>query len=153
MDDPDLGGKAMRTFALAVALLAVTGLARAEDDDPEPPRSSAVLQKLKGKWVSVRRIIGGESMEYTQIGYSFEKDKGTYSTARGKRVQEMTYKIDKNRPDVIEITRATAKAPTTYFFKIENGELYLAPARFKNAKAKPDFSGTNGTVMILKKEK
>jgi hypothetical protein len=142
----------MRRFVLLVALLAVVGLARA-DDDPEPPGGSAALRKLQGKWVSVRRIIGGQEVAYTAATYSFTKDKGTYTTGSGKLVRSLTLKVDKSRRDVIEITRENAKAPTRYFFKIEKGELYLALARFKDAKAKPDFSGNAGSVLIFKKEK
>jgi hypothetical protein len=145
--------EAMRTFALAVALLAVAGLARADDDDPEPP-GSASLRKLMGKWVSVRRIAKGEEMAYTQLSYAFEKDKVTSSSGNGKLVRTMTLKVDKKRSDVIEMTGENVKVKTTrFFFKIEKGELFLTPTRSTDPKAKPDFTGGTGTVMILKKEK
>jgi uncharacterized protein (TIGR03067 family) len=146
-------GEAMRTFALLVALLAVAGLARADDDDPEPPRGTAALRKLTGKWNSVRMILKGNERNYTSASYSFTKDKVTYTAGNGKLMRTMTFKPDKKRPDVLEMTPENAKVPTRYFFKIEKGELYLLPDRSNDPKTKPDFSGTTMPVMILKKEK
>jgi len=144
----------MRTFALAVALLALAGPARAQDDDPEPPGGAAALRKLKGTWNSVRRISKGQEIAYTLISYAFEKDKVTYTAGKGKLVRTMSLKVDKKRPDVIELTQENAKVATMrYFFKVEKGELYLVPDRSNDPKAKPDFSGNTTMVMVLKKEK
>jgi len=142
----------MRTFALTVSLLALVGFAFA-DDDPEPPSGS--LHKLQGTWNSVRRIAKGEEMAYTQISYTFEKNKVTYTAGKGKLTRTMTVKTDKKRPDALEMTQDNVKggAPMRYFFKIEKGELYLSPVRAGVADPKPDFSGNNGPVLILTREK
>jgi uncharacterized protein (TIGR03067 family) len=142
----------MRTFALTVALLAVAGLARAEDD-PEPPGgSSAALRKLAGTWNAVRVISQGVEQPYDLTSYSFEKDKVINTLGRGKISRTLTLKLDKKRPDVIELTPENSKT-TRFFFKIEKGELYLMPDRTNDPKAKPDFSGKTTAVIILKKEK
>jgi hypothetical protein len=143
----------MRTFALTVALLAVAGLARADDDDPEPPGgSSAALRKLKGTWISVRMIMKGKEGAYTSASYAFEKDKVTYTFGKGVTGRAMTLQADKKRRDVILMTPDKG-VTLRFFFKIEKGELYLTPAP-ADAKAKADFSGKERTaVIILKKEK
>jgi len=138
----------MRTFALTVLLLALTGFAFA-DDDPEPPAAS--LRKLQGTWNSVRRIIGGEEMPYTQVTYAFEKDKATHTLGSGKQ-RTLTVKADRKRSDVIEMTPDKGKT-ARYFFKIEKGELYLTPTRSTDPNVKPDFSGAKGTVIIYQRAK
>jgi hypothetical protein len=145
----------MRTFALAVALLALTAQVRADDVDPEPPGGSAVLRKLQGKWESVRRIVKGEEQAYTRASYHFEKDKVAYSLGKGK-TKETTLRVDTKRPDLFALTHADSKFNAArYYFKVENGELYLVPAVFAKPKGKdgPDFSGKEAPVIIFKKTK
>jgi hypothetical protein len=144
--------KAMRTFALLVGLLAVAGLARADDNDPEPPSGSAAMRKITGTWNSVRMISKGKDRDYALASYTFAKDKGSYTMGKGKLVRTFTLKPDRKRPDVLEMTLENAKVPTRYFFKIEKGELYLVPDRSNDPKAKPDFSGMTTPVLVLKKE-
>ena len=142
----------MRTFALTVSLLALTGFARADEDDPEP--SSGSLHKLQGTWNSVRRITKKGTLRNTSTSYTFAKDKVTMTGGKGKLMRTMTVKADRKRRDVIEMTQENVKGVTTrYFFKIEKGELYLLPDRSGDPKAKADFSGEAGTVMIFEREK
>lgn len=143
-------GNVMRTIAMSVALLALTGLARADDDDPEPPRGAA-FRKLQGTWTSVRIIMKGEEVARTTISYKFTKDKVVYTLTKGK-TKDMTLKVDRKRHDLIEMSPDQGKT-LRFFFKIEKGELYLTPAPSDDPKVKPDFSGKAGSVLILKQEK
>jgi uncharacterized protein (TIGR03067 family) len=143
-------GDAMRTFALTVALLALAGFTRADDTDPEPPGAS--LRRLQGTWKTVRILVKGRERE-DNTTYTFDKDQVTYafsdSNSKGGSYK-MTVKVDRERPDLIEMKR-NGGPPTRCFFKIDQGELYLVPAR--SPKAKPDFTGKTAPVRVLKREK
>jgi uncharacterized protein (TIGR03067 family) len=143
----------MRTFALVVALLAVTDIARAEDIDPEPSGTAATLKKLKGTWNSVRIISGGMESPYARLSYTFDGEKATYRTIGPKKglEREMTLKLDKNRKDSLELTYRTST--TKYHFKIEKDELFLVPDTRNDPKAKPDFTGNTNSVIVYKQEK
>jgi hypothetical protein len=141
--------EAMRRFALTVLLLVLVGFAFAEDD-PEPPATP--LRKLQGTWTSVRRIAKGVEMAYTQITFTFDKDKVTSNLDFFDKDKVTSVKTDRKRPDLLEMTQD--QRPTRrFFFKVEKGELYLAQDRTNDPKAKPDFSGQTELVMILKREK
>ena len=71
----------MRTIALLVGLLAVAGLARA-DDDPEPPSGSTAQRQLKGKWNSVKMLAKGAERPFDSVSYAFEKGKVTYAVGK-----------------------------------------------------------------------
>lgn len=144
-------GDAMRTFALCVALLCLAGMAGAADD-PEPP--GAALRRLQGKWKTVRILTRGQERR-DDATYAFEKDQVIYvfGDAQSKGGSyKMTVKADKSRPDLIEMKRGGGRG-TYYWFKIEKGELYLAPAQAIGEKENPDFSGKRGMVRVLKREK
>jgi uncharacterized protein (TIGR03067 family) len=140
----------MRTFALTVAVLAVASLARAEDD-PEPPGSG--LRRLRGTWKMVRVLVKGKERT-SDATYTFEKDRAIYTfgdkDSKGG-TYTMTLKADKDRPNVIEMRRQGGP-PMRYFFKIENGELYLVQIRSSDPKVKPDYSGKGAPVRVLKRE-
>lgn len=141
----------MRTLALAVALLTAWGLtASADDVDPEPP-AGANLSKLRGKWVSVRKISGGKESAYENVStYTFERDKVRYQWT--KHDYSMKVEIDKKRPFSMTMTKENTP-PKKFFFKIEKGELYLTTDRTNDPKANADFSGKSGMVFIYKREK
>jgi hypothetical protein len=142
----------MRTFALTVALLAVAGLARADDVDPEPP-GGGPFGKLQGKWQSVRRIVKGRESESAQASYEFKNDKVTYTLGKG-RPRTMTLKADKKRSDLFSMAEENARFNSgRYYFKIENGELYLVPAVWAKSDDKIDFSGKTAPVTIFKRTK
>src|SRR5690242_14795750 len=126
--DAEPRGIAMRTFALAVALLTVAASCRADDVDPEPPGGAAALRKLQGEWQSVRRVFNGKETNYPNATYTFKKDKVTYALGKGTP-REMKLKPDSKRPDAFALDQGNAKLMSAphYFFKIEKGELYLMP--------------------------
>ena len=140
----------MRTIALAMALLAVTSLARADDVDPEPPASG--LRQLQGKWESVRRLSLGKEDAFTTTSYLFEKDKVTarYGTKTKQTTQIRTYEIDSKRRAILMTYNGVTRR---HFYKFQKGELYLTIDRSKDDDVKPDFSGQTTTVLILKKVK
>jgi hypothetical protein len=145
----------MRTFALALALLALTSLTRADDVDPEPPGQG--VRQLLGKWESTKNVSKGVERPFTTTSYHFERDKVTCKYgAKSQTTQERTYKIDARRRAVLMTYHGTTR---THFYKIEKGELYLSIDRSKDPDAKkdpnvkPDFTGKTTPVLILKKVK
>ena len=132
--------------ALTLCLLGASQ-ARA-DDDPEPPRGA--LRKLQGAWKNRAVLVQGKERE-ADATYLFAKDKVTYSfgTKGGKR--EMTLVPDKKRKDLIQMKEERGRS-LRYFSKFEKGELFLVPVRPDDADPKPDFSGNNAPVLILKRE-
>jgi len=145
----------MRTFALMAAMLALAGITRAEDTDPEPPGNTASLRKLKGTWVSVRRIVGGKEGAFAEMAtYKFEGDKATYIFGKGsKSTRDMKFEADRKRPNAFRVIQENTKTVTKYFFKIEKGELYLTLDRSNDPNAKADFSGKVMPVVIYKQQK
>jgi uncharacterized protein (TIGR03067 family) len=146
-------GDAVRTFALMAAMLALAGIARA-DEDPEPPGGAAALRQLKGTWVSVRRIAGGKETEFAEMAtYKFEGDKASYTFGKGgKTARVMKFEADRKRPFAFQVIQENTKAATRYFFKIEKGELHLTLDRSKDPNARPDFSGKVMPVVIYKRQ-
>jgi uncharacterized protein (TIGR03067 family) len=142
----------MRTLTLAAALLAVCVADRraAAGDDPEPPGSG--VGRLRGKWVSVRRIQNGKETAYVnQSTYAFERDKVRYTW----KTQDYSMKVDldRKRPFAMTLTKDQT-APKKYHYKIEKGELWLTLDRSGDPNSKPDFRGAGQTsVFIYKREK
>jgi uncharacterized protein (TIGR03067 family) len=140
----------MRTFALMVAMLAVTGLTHAKSDDPDPP--AATLKQLQGKWALDRAIFKGKRQEVKAMFYTFKNAKVILQGGKDDTPETRAVTVSKDRPDVLEITPEKRKT-TRWFFKIEKGELHLLQYSSRDPKGKPDFSGQTDTVMILRREK
>ena len=138
----------MRAFALTVALLALAGPSRADEDvDPEPPEAG--VRQLLGKWESTKHVFKGTERPLTTTSYVFEKGKATCTYGRNK-VEERSFKIDARRRALLMTYNGTTR---THFFKFEKGELHLSIDRSNDPKAKPDFSGQTSPVVVFKKVK
>jgi uncharacterized protein (TIGR03067 family) len=139
----------MRRILIVVLALAVVTVARAADDDPEPPGGQTVLRKLQGKWTVVRRTYKGRDLKSSVVPtYAFAGDKVTMDNGRLTYVAKV--KIDaKARPLSLVMTREDVKTTVRWAFKFENGAL-LAVA---NSGAKEDFSGNEAPVMVLERQK
>jgi uncharacterized protein (TIGR03067 family) len=142
----------MRTLTLAALLLA-TCLADRQavaGDDPEPPGSGPA--RLRGKWVSVRRIQKGKETDYVnQSTYAFQGDKVRYTW----KTQDYSMKVelDKKRPHAMTLTKDQTP-PKKYHYKIEKGELWLTLDRSNDPNSKPDFKASGvSSVFIYKREK
>ena len=146
-----------KTSMLILTLFALSPLLAWADDDPEPPgKGGPELRKLRGKWVATRRLSNGKEMKppaKTAITYVFDGDKVTYESGKLKYVAKV--KVDtKSKPHVLELIREDVKSTRKMAFKIDKGELYLASGGFKGDDlTKVDFSGNNGLVLILEREK
>jgi uncharacterized protein (TIGR03067 family) len=141
-----------KTSLVVLTLLALSPWLVRADDDPEPPgKGGPELRKLRGKWVGTRLISRGKEGKLGQgITYVFDGDKLTYES--GKRTYSAKVKVDaKNKVRLLEVTRDDTKATVKWAFEIRKGELYLA---IKGEDlTKEDFSGNNGIVMVLEREK
>jgi hypothetical protein len=134
----------------AACLLALAALARTADPDPEPPGSP--LRELEGAWKARAVKAKGETRMY-EATYTFSKGKATITTTKGKGPREMEVVPDKAVKGLIEMRPKADGRAVRYFFKVEKGELFLAPVRPGEAAPKPDFSGDNAPVLILVREK
>jgi len=144
----------MRTFAITLMALALGGAARAADDevDPEPQSGAQTLKKIKGTWNATRYIINKAEQKAPPYTYAFEGDKMTYSY-RGRVSYTATITPDKTRKDAFTMKRDNSTITTKYFYKIEKGELFLALDRSNDPKAKADFSGDSGQVIVFEQQK
>jgi uncharacterized protein (TIGR03067 family) len=101
----------MRAFALSVLLLAVAGLCRADDVDPEPPGGAAALRKLQGDWKLVGLSIdGGEvnsppslAVKVKGVTYSCPAGRATLkAVARPEGALDVTFVEGKSKGDRLE---------------------------------------------------
>jgi uncharacterized protein (TIGR03067 family) len=135
---------------MVLALSALAATARAEDVDPEPPGSGrAELRKLRGKWTVTRlRWRGPEKKSSLTPSYSFDGDKMTQGGGRSPDVAKV--KVDvKKKPFTLQITGEDARTTVRWAFKFDNGTLLVVA----NPGAQEDFSGNNGPVMVLERQK
>jgi uncharacterized protein (TIGR03067 family) len=144
-----------RAFVLLLSLSLSPALARG-DDNPEPPgKGGPEMRKLQGKWAVTRRVLRGKDVQSKVVQtYEFAGDKVTVDSGKFKYVA--TVKLDvKNKPMVLELTREGVKAISKIAFKFDKGELYLAVAAPPQGKvsADEDFSGKDGMLMVLSREK
>jgi uncharacterized protein (TIGR03067 family) len=139
-----------RAFVMVLALSAVAAAARAEDVDPEPPGNGrAELRKLRGKWTVTRlRWRGPEKKSSLTPTYSFDGDKMTLGNGRVPDVAKV--KIDvKKKPFTLQITGEDVRTTVRWAFKFDSGTLLVVA----NPAAREDFSGNNGPVMVLERQK
>jgi uncharacterized protein (TIGR03067 family) len=137
-----------------MVLFALVPLAvRADETDPEPPGGKALLGKLAGKWTVTKMVTkGAERKPPAGFTYTFEKDRVTYDLG-GRLNRVMKCEPDPKRRDVLTMTPEGSKVANRYFFKIEKDTLFLALDRSNDPRAKPDFTGNTGQVLVLAKEK
>jgi hypothetical protein len=148
-------GRAMRGTLLVVLALSAVAVARAADDDPEPPgKGGAELRKLKGKWTLVRRIINTREVKASDgATYEFSGDKVTVTAPSSNYVARVKAEV-KDKLLVLHLSRENSKLTTRMACKIEKGELYLISLPLKGDVKQGDvFRGTIRPVMILTGEK
>ena len=157
-----------RTTSAVLALCALAALAgRADEADPEPPGGSGELKKLQGTW-TITHIMSGTTkaaMRSGRMTYTFDGDKVTVKLpplTKGKDDRTATFKVKidaKKEPHTIELVPEGGERGTGAIYKVEKGELFLAPGRPKGKKDDrsivfpKDFSGEAGPVYVLKREK
>jgi uncharacterized protein (TIGR03067 family) len=143
-------------LTLVVLCVALVAQARSEDD-PEPPGGGKALRELKGTWTVTRALFGNrESKAPPGLTYAFGGDKLTRKTPFGKGNNNLTFKVKldtSKKPYRITMTPENGGNAQSGIFKIENGELFIATARGKDAKPPADFKGNDVSVMIMTKEK
>jgi uncharacterized protein (TIGR03067 family) len=146
-------------LALAVGLcLALAYDVRSDDVDPEPPGSSAkALRELKGTWTVTRAVFGKrEAKAPPGMTYCFDDDRLVRVMPFGKGDNKQTFKVKldlSKKPHRITMTPENGGAVQSAIFKIEKGELSVATARGKNARAPADFTGDDVSVMVMTKDK
>jgi uncharacterized protein (TIGR03067 family) len=156
----------MTKYLAPVVILCVALAPQARPADPEPPGSSAKVQReLKGTWTVTKGIFGGrESKAPPGLTYAFDGDKLVRDAPFGKG-NKMTYKVKidaSKKPYKITMTPEGGGRTISGIIKIEKGELYLATGRVpfgkdkvkdKDPKPPTDFKGDGVSVMVMTKEK
>jgi len=148
---------AAAVVSLALFFCAASSARAEDDDDPEPGGGSSQAQRaLKGTWTVTKAVfLGRETKAPPGMTYAFERDKLVRTTPFGKGGnQNYEVKIDaRKKPYRITMTPEGGGKAQSGIFKIEKGELFLATGVGKDGKAAEDFSGTNGGVMVMTKDK
>ena len=153
----------IRTLLLAVLLLALAVVGRSEEVDPEPPPGKWIFRKINGIWKQVATRQSGAqhpASPSSYVTFRFDGDgRGTYEMKNGLSY-DVTLEVDKKRRDVIYVTYRYKNGrahglPASFFFKLEQSNLYLAYAPRNNPKAKADYSGSrfDNTVLIFERVK
>jgi uncharacterized protein (TIGR03067 family) len=139
----------MRKTSVLVLLFALFAPpARADEVDPEPPRSKSIL----GKWEFERVLSELPEMPRRGLVLTFEKDKLSVSRM-GQRVDTVyTIKVDpRKEPAHLDIDDAERKKKIEGIYKIEKGELYLCIGE-RTGKRPTTFDGKDEVVIVLKKQ-
>jgi len=141
-----------RIVACLLLLLGSACLARAEDDDPEPP-GAPDGKKLQGTWDVVKALKGGkdDTQELKNRGayLVIEKNKFTFHEGRGGQPENMTVTFDaRKRPAHMDVRNPRGRETVRAIYKLEKGRLSIA---FDEGDERPKSFDKAGGLLVLER--